>query len=835
MRYLLPIALLVAMIIVLLPAQAAPPRDTLFISEFMALNSTTITDEDGDFSDWIELYNPGPSPILLGGLGLSDTPDKPLRWQFPEMTLEPDETLLVWASGKDRRDPHAPLHTNFSLRATGETILLTRPLSGILDQAGPVHLPPDVSLGRVAEADNTWRYLDAPTPGAPNAGPGYAEILPPPTLSHPGGFYTQPFSITLQATDPEATILYTLDGSEPALEHLHGTSYTYKQNFPHMPGDAFGQLYTATFQTHVYATSPLDIQDRSAQPNRLANRASAYYASPASYAPDTPVFKGTVVRARLVKPGALPGPIVTHTYFVTPEGFTRYGLPVVALTIQENRLFDYAQGLYTPGMDFDEWRTQNPQGMVSGHQAANYRRSGRTWEYPVHVEYWEPATGHGWTQDMGFRLHGGWSRHLPKKSLRLIARPGYSGHSTVDWPIFPALANRHDGRAITSFSRILLRNGGNDSMETQLRDAFIHSLLRPLGVDTQAYRPAVHFINGEYWGLINLRETIDPSYYAAHYGLDPGHVVILEDNAEIDEGTEADRADFLALRDYIATHDMADPLHFAHVRAQMDMDNFIRYHVAQIYIRNTDWPQNNVRMWRTSAPLPSTLAPYGHDGRWRWTLFDLDRGFAEPDHDTLAWATAPGGYNNNNQWSTIMLRKLLANPEFRHQFINTMADTMNTIFQPDHVEALLDATYAEISPWLPEHVARWSHGNTPPDELRHFAQVRPAWMIRHLLDYFALPGVTALTFNVNDPAGGYLRVNSVDITAAIPGLPTPNQPYPWHVNYFMQVPVTVTAVPHPGYRFTGWNEMPQESAATIVIDPAPGLVLTARFEPAPLR
>jgi hypothetical protein len=76
---------------------------TIVINELMSSNGNAVADEDGDFSDWVELYNAGLSAVDLAGWGLSDDPDNPFRWVFPEVTVEPGQHLLVWASGKDRK------------------------------------------------------------------------------------------------------------------------------------------------------------------------------------------------------------------------------------------------------------------------------------------------------------------------------------------------------------------------------------------------------------------------------------------------------------------------------------------------------------------------------------------------------------------------------------------------------------------------------------------------------------------------------------------------------------------------------------------------------------
>ncbi len=141
---------------------------TVVLNEVMASNGETLADEDGDYEDWIELYNPGPSAVNLKDFGLSDDYGDPFQWLFPDVVIEPNGFLLVWASGKDRQVPGEPLHTNFRIDREGEEILLTTPLGVRIDELAPREIPRDVSLGRRPDGDGEWFYLHQPTPGQAN-------------------------------------------------------------------------------------------------------------------------------------------------------------------------------------------------------------------------------------------------------------------------------------------------------------------------------------------------------------------------------------------------------------------------------------------------------------------------------------------------------------------------------------------------------------------------------------------------------------------------------------------------------------------------------------------
>lgn len=149
-----------------MPSTAA---QTVAINEFMSSNQTTIADEDGDFEDWIELYNYGHEAVNLKGFYLSDDYSNPNLWEFPDVTLPSGGYLLIWASGKNRRTVGEPLHTNFSIKREGEEIILTSPQGQRLDEVAPTALHKDWSLGRLPDGTGAWLYTTEPTPGSMNA------------------------------------------------------------------------------------------------------------------------------------------------------------------------------------------------------------------------------------------------------------------------------------------------------------------------------------------------------------------------------------------------------------------------------------------------------------------------------------------------------------------------------------------------------------------------------------------------------------------------------------------------------------------------------------------
>ena len=782
------------LLLALLCLGSLPASGVVVINEILSSNASTNTDENGDYSDWIELYNSGSASVSLNGWGLSDDPADPMKWVLPNVSIAPGAHLLVWASDKNRRTPGSPLHTNYKISQEGDTIVLTR-AGGVTEDLVPgVAITTDHSYGRSPDGSSNLVYFNQPTPGQAN-GSGVT-LLGRPALSHSAGFYTQPLSVTVQAPDAGVALRYTTDGSTP------GESST---------------LYSG----------PITVQDRTSQVEVFAriNTGEGFAA------PNSRIVKATVLRVRAFKQGAEPSEVATATYFVGPQFQGRWEHPVISIAADYNDFFGAQNGIYVRG--------NNPN-------SANWDQSGDNWERVINFEFFE-ADGHPvLNQRVGARIHGGASRARAKKSLRIYARAEY-GQSHLEHRIFPEQPD-------TRYKRLILRNGGNDADRSILRDGFMQGLVGHMRFETMAYRPSIVFINGEYWGIHNIRERYDKHFFEREYGVDPENIDHLENNGAVEEGTNNH---YVALREYIRNNDPAIAANYEEIGRRMDIDDFLDYQVAQIYLNNTDWPGNNVEMWRLRSSY-DPAAPAGHDGRLRWLLYDTDFGYnlywdynhpyRHETHNTLAFATMAGGTEwPNPDWSTLFLRRLLRNDEFKRKFILRMADQLNTGLNAIRAEALLFDYWDRTWPGYPdnpdnpapnppfEERDRWSmiYNGALSNQwtgMRTFARQRPGIMRGHLRSYFGLGGYYSLTVAVSPEGAGGVRVNTVDIGPGTLGLADPSKPFPWSGIYFRDVPVTLTALPAPGFRFAGWSgiDAPDESAT---FTSTGNLGVTALFEP----
>jgi len=183
------------------------------ISEFMAVGGDTLHDEDGDGSDWIELYNPGPTAASLVGHYLTDVANNLTKWRIPNVSMAANSYLVIFASGKNRTNNPAKLHTNFQLASGGEYLALVDPLTNVISDFYPTYpsQSEDVSYGRDRLNPALLGYFNTPTPGAANS-TGGAGFAPEVQFSRDSGTFVQtsPFLLTLSTPSSNAVIYYTL-------------------------------------------------------------------------------------------------------------------------------------------------------------------------------------------------------------------------------------------------------------------------------------------------------------------------------------------------------------------------------------------------------------------------------------------------------------------------------------------------------------------------------------------------------------------------------------------------------------------------------------------------
>ena len=510
------------------------------------------------------------------------------------------------------------------------------------------------------------------------------------------------------------------------------------------------------------------------------------------FSSDIALSKTTTIRARVIRSSHLPGEIGTNIYLINEA----HNLPVVSVNTDPRNLWDEDYGIYVMGKNASD---QYP------HHGANFWQD---WERPANIAMYEPNGTLAFQLDAGIKIFGNWSRGQAQKSLSIHARKSY-GHDGINYKIF-------EEKEISEFKTIILRNSGNDFNRTMFRDAYASKIVESLKLDHQAYRPAVVYINGKYWGIQNLREKVNEEFIHFNHGIKEDLIDILEFNGSVVKGNPEH---YQALLEYLNTHNLASEDNYKYVSGQIDIENYIKYQVANIFIDNQDWPGNNIKYWRERSP----------NGKWRWILFDLDAAFSAWFEDnktfnTLEYALDSDGPGwPNPPWSTFLFRKMIENQSFKYDFINCFADNLNTIFRPDVLENQLSEMKSVIEPEIENHLNRWGGGSIDNWEygiskVRNFVKERRGYVRNHIRSQFNLSGTYSIKISVEGE--GQIQLNTITLNS-----------FPWSGLYYDNVPVKLEAIPESGYQFARWEGIETTHREHLIWDTDSLTTITAVFVP----
>jgi hypothetical protein len=509
--------------------------------------------------------------------------------------------------------------------------------------------------------------------------------------------------------------------------------------------------------------------------------------SDVKYSAPVLISKTTVLKAVGFNANHSPGPLVIHSYFINETT----DLPVISLSSDPYNLFDYNYGIYADGPG---WTAPEP------HHGANYWMD---WERPAHIEFFDDAKNPGFSENCGIAISGAYTRAYAQKAFSVKFKKEY-GVSRLEYPLFP-------GFNVTTFQSFILRNSGNDFMYTHIRDAVAHALVKDLDIDYLEYRPATTFINGEYWGIFNIREKISEHYVAARHGVDPDNIDMLENNMAVIHG---DSLHYRQLIDYISVNDMSTDAAYNHINSMIDLDECLLYFAAQAYYNSQDWPGVNIKYWRGRSAR----------GKWRWILFDVDFGFnlyetngQAEDHISFMFSPVETRYSNA-PWATLLQRKLVANPRIKNRFVNQIADLLNTNFKSARVVSVIHALADHIANELPRHRRRFGITGENLNRMLSFAQERPGYLRDFTRNYFHCGNDGSLT--IQSAGGGTVKLNTLSLKST---------DMPWTGVYFQGNEVHLDAIPDPGYKFDGWSGAVTSQGASLSLSTGRSTTLTAAF------
>ena len=495
----------------------------------------------------------------------------------------------------------------------------------------------------------------------------------------------------------------------------------------------------------------------------------------------------TIIRSRTFKNDYIPSEATTRSWLENRN----YSLPVISLAIDQKYLWDDNIGIYVVGTNG-----------IPGRGYPYDLNWNQDWRRPMHIELFESNGMAAISQDAGVKIFANTSRHRALKSLAFYAKDFY-GKNSFDHQIFP-------DRKAASYTTFILRNSSQGS-SSFFRDAMKWDFVKDvIDVDIQAYRPISLFINGAYWGIMNMRDKMNEYYAETYYGEDPDKVDLIRGH---NFGARAGNSDhYRALIEYIRANDMSLSNSYDYVKTQMEVDQFINYQIFMIWMANLDWPWNNCKYWRPQTP----------DGRWRWMVYDTDISFwggvstyiPAPWQNTLRHATfdvadwPPEDIFHTNEQSTELFNALFENNDFKKQFVQHYAVLLSSMFKPERINGIIDRLQARLEPEMPIHIERWQGLFDPASIsvwrnniqiLKDFAIQRPPYCYTHMLEKFGWEtnDLTELLLDVPDKNIGSVRINNTPLSTNI-----------YDGKVYKNMEFKIQARPANGYRFLGWSGIP---------------------------
>ena len=632
------------------------------ISEFMAVNGgEALLDEDGDASDWFEIYNPTSSAVNLSGWFLSDSPSQATMWTIPgiagdpvtlidptlSLVLQPGETKVFFASNKNRTTLGGELHTNFALGSDGDEVILRNPAQGVVDQ----HLDypqqrENTSAGWGLDLENqsimigagNLRFFFEATPGAVNSTDSCLDLLEAPgivwnrigevtTYASGGYFSNETLVVTIFPTELNVTLHYTIDGSNPTSDSpvfsqdpLNPTTLTVSEttvvravasrnDCPDSPITSLSFLFPEDFLgTAPQGTLPTDYQQK-----------------PVGYPGDV-LFRGS--DRGNIDFDLNPEIIRDHRDDMIDE-FMKF--PTISISLPKEEFF----GL--PGIYSNSYSTSFPEEDPLEQD----------WERLVSVEFIDPDDPNDPSDSVFYnqencivKISGNSSRRddvTGKHNLRIKFSGRNSKRGNGKWGF--GSYDPFEDSVESEFKQLVLRNPTQDSWAFRkaptttsspsaewavyIREAWARDQHRLMGADQIsgshliAHRRWVHlYINGFYWGLYDISERIDEDFLEAYLG--NGDFDLLKQPAEAGGPIQADEGDTVAwgnlsTKGLELRNDMTNVTLWNQVQAQLDVDNYIDYVIVNMFMGNTDWDGSN---WRAYRERPS--------GKFRFLIWDCE-------------------------------------------------------------------------------------------------------------------------------------------------------------------------------------------------------------------
>ena len=485
----------------------------------------------------------------------------------------------------------------------------------------------------------------------------------------------------------------------------------------------------------------------------------------------------TNLTLRLFQDGYLPSVPVTRSYIQTSN---KYTLPVISIVGDQKYFTDPKIGFDCDG-DGTNGKTGNGQ-----DQPKNYNCD---WDRPVNFSFLSPEGEMLFNQDVNISASGGWTRSQSHRSFKLKSSKVFDGQNRFDYSFFPQ-------KPYIRSKVLLIRNGGNDIWTHNARflDPALETIIQRSGIDldVQSYVPVIEYVNGQLRGVLNMREPNNDKFAYANWGYDDEELDAFE-NMEMKNGNDS-----VINRIFELGRNCTDDAAYEELKTLLDIDEFTNYMAVTMFLDNNDWPNNNIKGYRSRL-----------DGRYRFISFDLDyafqlRDFERTSEDPFTYflkfkdADRIGNEGNKNREIVRLLLNLLGRDDYRRKFIDTFCLVGGSVFEPTRAGEIVDELLAVVQPMCQlmrnQGITDGTEPNRAASTIKSKLNGRSKKMAGHLKNFsYAKLSAEAQAVTLSaDTEGAHLYVNGLDVPYA-------------DFNGHLFAPVTLRAEAPAGYRFAGWK------------------------------
>lgn len=390
------------------------------------------------------------------------------------------------------------------------------------------------------------------------------------------------------------------------------------------------------------------------------------------------------------------------------------GLPIVSLIVEPDDFFSYEKGIYVPGYDSD-FNSSTIIHPFPWHKPANYYKKEND-KKKACFSYYNESGEKKFSAFAIVEINGKATRCFPQKSMKLSTSKE-SGAKKFEFDFFD------EGKFYNS---IVLRNGGNDNSKALIRDMLMQRLLEESGILISGFIPCEVFLNGEYWGIHFIQNKLNENFIANKYGAKEKKVVLVE-SWNLEQGSEVEYNSLIRQVKDINNFD------YNKISELIDMDDLTTYIAAEMFFANSDWPTNNLQMFKISDSGSKNT-------KWKFILLDMDYGFGYSG--TEAFETDMFVHlGENNDLFRNLFNRLMKEMHFRKLLKEKMNLILNKYCLEKKMIATINDLKSEIEGAIPDHTSRWRKPFSKEeweyelDVLKEFAEKRNKVMREHIKKY----------------------------------------------------------------------------------------------------